>query len=133
MVASILRGVVQRIRRSCRRRGRDDGLDRDVGEQRDLGFEVVREVPARAAEQDVGLDAIARSSLTLCCVGLVLSSPETPTNGTRVRWMKSVRRPERETDLARRLEERQALDVADSSSYSQITISLLQPHPRRRT
>ena len=30
---------------------------------------------AAAAQQDVGLDADARSSLTECCVGLVLSSP----------------------------------------------------------
>ena len=33
---------------------------------------------------------IARRSLTLCCVGLVFSSPAAPMNGTSVRWMKSV-------------------------------------------
>ena len=54
-----------------------------------------------------------RSSLTECCVGLVLISPEPPTIGTRVRCMYSTwLRPELDAHLADRLEERQRLDVA---------------------
>src|SRR5207253_9411200 len=33
---------------------------------------------------------IDRRSRTLCCVGLVLSSPAVPMNGTSVRWMYNV-------------------------------------------
>ena len=54
-----------------------------------------------------------RSSLTECCVGLVLSSPAWPMYGTSVRWMNMQRwRPDVDRELADRLQERQRLDVA---------------------
>ncbi len=58
-----------------------------------------------------------RSSLTECCVGLVLISPEPPTIGTSVRCMYSTLvAPELDAHLADRLEERQRLDVADRAA-----------------
>ena len=58
-----------------------------------------------------------RSSLTECCVGLVLSSPAEGMNGISVRWMKiEAPRGQIVAELADRLEERQALDVADRAA-----------------
>ena len=58
-----------------------------------------------------------RSSLTECCVGLVLISPEPPTIGTSVRCMYSTLvAAELHAHLADRLEERQRLDVADRAA-----------------
>ena len=54
-----------------------------------------------------------RSSLTECCVGLVLISPEPPTMGTSVEMhVENLVAPELDAHLADRLEERQRLDVA---------------------
>ena len=60
---------------------------------------------------------IERSSLTECCVGLVLSSPALGMNGTSVRWMKRGRSARQlVAELADRLEERQAFDIADRAA-----------------
>ena len=60
---------------------------------------------------------IERSSLTECCVGLVFSSPALGMNGSK-RQMNVDRVIARQIvlDLADRLEERQALDVADRAA-----------------
>ena len=56
---------------------------------------------------------ISRSFCTLCCVGLVLSSPAVAMYGTSVRCTKqALLRPEAQAHLARCLEERQRFDVA---------------------
>ena len=57
------------------------------------------------------------SSFAECWVGLVFSSPADGMYGTRVRCTNSTRsRPELVAELADRLEERQALDVADRAA-----------------
>ncbi len=57
------------------------------------------------------------SSFTECCVGLVFSSPAEGMYGTSVRCTNSAAlRPELVAELADRLEERQALDVADRAA-----------------
>ena len=58
-----------------------------------------------------------RSSLTECWVGLVLSSPVAASAGSSVTWTYStLARPDVLAHLADRLEERQALDVADGAA-----------------
>ena len=58
-----------------------------------------------------------RSSLTECCVGFVLSSPVAASSGSSVTWTYSTfARPDVLAHLADRLEERQALDVADRAA-----------------
>ena len=60
---------------------------------------------------------MSRSARTLCCVGLVFSSPAALMYGTSVRWMKSMFSPaEVEAHLPDGLQERQALDVADRAA-----------------
>ena len=60
---------------------------------------------------------IERSSLTECCVGLVFSSPALGMKGSSVRWMiDGVAARQVVAELADRLEERQALDVADRAA-----------------
>ena len=57
------------------------------------------------------------SSFTECCVGLVFSSPADGMYGTSVRCTNIARsRPKLVTELADRLQERQALDVADGAA-----------------
>ena len=57
------------------------------------------------------------SSFTECWVGLVFSSPAVGIQGTSVRCTNIARsRPELVAELADRLEERQALDVADRAA-----------------
>ena len=61
-----------------------------------------------------GAIPILRSSLTECCVGLVLSSPAWPIYGTSVRVDEHAAPPaDVDRELSDRLEERQRLDVAD--------------------
>ena len=60
---------------------------------------------------------IERSSLTECWVGLVFSSPAVGMYGISVRWMiDDVAARQIVAELADRLEERQALDVADRAA-----------------
>ena len=57
------------------------------------------------------------SSFTECCVGLVFSSPAERIYGTSVRCTNIARsRPQLVAELADRLQERQALDVADRAA-----------------
>ncbi len=57
------------------------------------------------------------SSFTECCVGLVFSSPADGMYGTSVRCTNiDAFRPEIVAELADRLQERQALDVADGAA-----------------
>ena len=58
-----------------------------------------------------------RSSLTECCVGLVLISPEPPTiRDQRQVDVDAAAAAQLDADLADRLEERQRLDVADRAA-----------------
>ena len=60
---------------------------------------------------------ISRSFCTLCCVGLVFSSPAAGIHGTSVRCRKAqLPRAHLQAHLAHRLEERQRLDVADRAA-----------------
>ena len=60
---------------------------------------------------------IERSSFTECWVGLVLSSPALGMKGTSVRWMNTeCAARQLVAELADRLEEGQALDVADRAA-----------------
>ena len=60
---------------------------------------------------------IERRSRTLCCVGLVLSSPAAPMNGhERQVDVERVFAPDVLPQLANRFEERLALDVADRAA-----------------
>ena len=60
---------------------------------------------------------ISRSFCTLCCVGLVFSSPAAAIHGTRVRCRKAqLLGPMLQAHLAHRLEEGQRLDVADGAA-----------------
>ena len=62
----------------------DDRLGVDVGEERDLLPDVAGEWLVRAADHDVGVDTMRRSSLTECCVGFVFSSPAVSMKGTNM-------------------------------------------------
>ncbi len=97
---------------------RDDGVDRDVGEQRDLGFDVGGEVAPGAAEQDVRLDADRPELLdaVLRRLGLELAGDADVGDEGQVDEEGPVD-AQGEPHLPRRLEERQALDVADGPSY----------------
>ena len=66
--------------------GRDDRLFIDVAEQCDLALDVLIEEAVGPAERMSGWMPMARKSRTLCCVGLVLSSPAAPMNRTSVKW-----------------------------------------------
>ena len=60
---------------------------------------------------------IARRSRTLCCVGLVFSSPAAPMNGhQRQVDVERVLAADVLPELADRFDERQALDVADRAA-----------------
>ena len=60
---------------------------------------------------------ICRSCADECCVGLVFSSPAAFRYGTSVRWMyRQFSLADVEGELADRLQERQALDVADGAA-----------------
>ena len=72
-----------------RRRGRRSPTRRlrvDVGEERDLVADVLRQRLGRAADEHVGWIPMRRSSFTECCVGFVFSSPALAMNGTSVTW-----------------------------------------------
>ena len=60
---------------------------------------------------------MARSSFTLCCVGLVFSSCAAAIHGTSVTWTKmQLSRPCFVAHLADGFEERQRFDVADGAA-----------------
>ena len=114
LVGVVQRDLVDRIDVARR----DDGVDRDVGEQRDLGFDVGGEVASGAAEQDVRLDA-DRPQLLDAVLGrlrLELAGDADEGNEGQVDEERLVR-AEREPHLPRRLEERQAFDIADGPAY----------------
>ena len=96
----------------------DDRLDRQRREQRDLLADVAWRAPPSERHMSMsGWMPMRRSSLTECCVGLVLSSPAWPMYGTSVRWMNMQRvAADVDRELADRLEERQRLDVADRAA-----------------
>ena len=112
--------VAQRERHFVDRRdvlGRDHRLFVDVAEQRDLLLDVARQDAIGAAQQDVGLDT-DRSQVAhavLRGLGLELAG------GADVRHQREVHvdrvvAPDVLAELADRLEERQALDVADRAA-----------------
>ncbi len=97
--------------------GRDDRLFVDVAEERDLPLDVGVERPVRPAEQDVGLDAdrpqvahavLGRLRLQFAGRGDVRHQRQVDVE----RVLAADVLPE----LADRLEERQALDVADRAA-----------------
>ena len=100
------------------RRGRDDGVDVDVREQRDLLADLVGDLGwSERRTITSGWMPMPRSSLTECWVGLVLSSPVAARAGSSVTWTYSTfARPDVLAHLADGLEERQALDVADRAA-----------------
>ena len=66
---------------------RDDGLDRDVAQERNLALEAGGDAPVAAADDDVGLDAPAAQlgDGVLGRLGLLLARTG-PRYGTRVTW-----------------------------------------------
>src|SRR4051794_15799157 len=97
-----------------RGRRRDDGLDRDVAEQRDLLAQVVRNVLVGPGDDHVGLDADAAQLLDRVLGRLRLELAR----GAQRRQQRDVdvhhvRAADVLAHLADRLEERQALNVAD--------------------
>ena len=104
------RDLVDRVRRH----GRDDGLGRDVGEQGDLLADLVADRVVGAEDDDVGLDADPAQLLDRVLGRLRL---ELAGRGQRREErhvdVQDVAPPDVLAHLADRLEERQALDVAD--------------------
>ena len=98
-------------------RGRDDGLDVDVGEEGDLLADLVGDRVVRAQDDDVGLDADPAQLLDRVLGRLRL---ELAGRGQRRQQrdvdVQDVRPPDVLAHLADRLEERQALDVADGAA-----------------
>ena len=94
--------------------GRDDRLGRDVGEQRDLLADLVADRVVGAQDDDVRLDADPAQLLdrVLGRLGLELAGRG---EGRQQRHVdvQHVRAADVLAHLADRLEERQALDVAD--------------------
>ena len=80
--------------RCCRRRAPETtASSRQRGEQRDLACRTSCGRPPSERQTTMsGWMPMRRSSLTECCVGLVLSSPAWPMYGTSVRWMNMQRR-----------------------------------------
>ena len=72
---------------------RDDAIHLDVREQRYLRALVVGNRAIGTAQEHVGLMPISRSFCTLCCVGLVFSSPADAMKGTSVRCRKQTEDP----------------------------------------
>ena len=97
--------------------GRDDGLGRDVGEQRDLVADLVADRVSRAQHDDVGLDADAAQLLdrVLGRLGLELAGGG---EGGQQRDVdvEDVRPADVLAHLADGLEERQRFDVADGAA-----------------
>ena len=97
--------------------GRDDGLFRNVGEQRDLAALALGQWPVHAAQQHVGLDADGAQFLhrVLGGLGLQLPGGGNKRDQGQVDY-EGVPRPYVLAELADRLEEGQALDVAHSAA-----------------
>ena len=96
------------------RLGRDDRLGRDVREQRDLLADLVADRVVRAEDDDVGLDADPAELLD-GVLGRLRLELARGGEGRQQRHVdvQDVRPPDVLAHLADRLEERQALDVAD--------------------
>ena len=96
---------------------RDDGFLVDVAEERDLLLDVLVEEAVRAAEQDVGLDADRAqvADAVLRRLGLQLAGGADERHQRQVD-VERVLAPDVLAQLADRLEERQALDVADRAA-----------------
>src|SRR5579885_3503380 len=93
--------------------GADDARLVDVAEERDLGLHLLLERLARAAEEDVGLDAVARELLYAVLRGLGLElARRLDERHERQVHVEHVLAAEVPAELADRLDERQALDVA---------------------
>ncbi len=117
-VVEALRG--QRARDLVDRVGierRDDGVGRDVGEQRDLAPVAVGDRPVGAAQHDVGLDADLAQLLhrVLRRLGLHLAGRRDEGHQRQVD-VADVVAAERDAHLPNCLEERQRLDVADGAA-----------------
>ena len=96
---------------------RDDGARIDVGEERDLVADVVRQLLVRAADDDVGMDTDAAQlvdgvlrRLRLQLAGRLDERHERDVD------VRDVLRADLAPELADRLEERQRLDVADRAA-----------------
>ena len=96
---------------------RDDGARVDIGEERDLVADVVRQLLVRAADDDVGMDTDAAQlvhrvlrRLRLQLAGRLDERHERDVD------VRDVLRPDLAPELADRLEERQRLDVADRAA-----------------
>ena len=96
---------------------RDDRLFVDVAEERDLPLDVLVEVAVGAAEQDVGLDADRAqvADAVLRRLGLQLAGGADERHQRQVD-VERVLAADVLAQLADRLEERQALDVADRAA-----------------
>ena len=97
--------------------GRDDRFLGDVAEQRDLALDVGVEEPIGAAEQDVGLDADRPqiADAVLRRLGLQLAGGADERHERQVD-VEAVVAADVLPELPDRLEERQALDVADRAA-----------------
>ena len=97
--------------------GRDDRFFVDVAEERDLLLDVLIEEPIGAAEEDVGLDADRAqvADAVLRRLGLQLAGRADERHQRQVD-VESVVAADVLTQLADRLHEGQALDVADRSA-----------------
>ena len=97
--------------------GGDDRLLLDVAEQRDLGLDPRRQVAVGAAQQDVGLDADRPQLLDRVLGGLGLELGGRLHEGHQGEVdVQHVVFAEVLLELADRLQERQALDVADGAA-----------------
>ena len=97
---------------------RDHGLDVDVAEQRDLLLHLLRQMKRSERQSRIsGWIPMARSSFTLCWVGLVFSSCAAAIHGTSVTWTKMhVVAALFVAHLADGFEERQRFDIADRAA-----------------
>ena len=95
----------------------DDALFLEVAEQRDLLARAQRDVAVAAAEQDVGLDAEAEQLFhrMLRRLGLELAGGRYIGDECEVDVHRALA-PDLVAELADRLEERQALDIADRAA-----------------
>ena len=96
----------------------DDRPRLDVAEQGDLLGIVLGQLALGAADEDVRLDTdLPQLARRECCVGLVFASPAAFRYGhQRQVDVQAVLLADVEGELADRLEERQALDVADGAA-----------------
>ena len=111
---------------------RDHRLAVDVGEERDLVADVVRELLVRAADDDVRVDTDAAQLVdrVLRRLGLQLAGRVDERDERDVQ-VEHVLGPDLAPELADRLEERQRLDVADrAADLGDDDVACRSPRPR---